>query len=61
MVVTAAAVQAHTMVGLLRLANTQYALQDVVASNVPGDFLEAGVRAGLGPVPLAVHPMPRKS
>jgi hypothetical protein len=32
------------MVGLIRLSNTQYLLQDVVATNVEGDFLEAGVR-----------------
>lgn len=34
------------MIGLVRMGNTQYALQDVVASGVPGDFLEAGVWRG---------------
>jgi hypothetical protein len=34
------------MIGLVRMSNTQYVLQDVVASGVQGDFLEAGVWRG---------------
>ena len=34
------------MIGLVRMSNTQYVLQDVVASSVQGDFLEAGVWRG---------------
>jgi hypothetical protein len=34
------------MIGLARLSNTQYALQDVVARGIVGDFLEAGVWRG---------------
>jgi hypothetical protein len=37
---------AHSMIGLVRMSNTQYVLQDVVASGVQGDFLEAGVWRG---------------
>lgn len=42
--------RAHTMVGVARLMNTQFALQDVMARGVMGDFLEAGVwRGGVYP------------
>lgn len=37
---------AVTMVGLARLHNTQWAVQDVIASGIAGDFLEAGVWRG---------------
>lgn len=34
------------MVGLSRTSNAQYALQDVIARGIVGDFLEAGVWRG---------------
>lgn len=34
------------MIGLSRLSNSQYALQDVIARGIAGDFLEAGVWRG---------------
>ena len=38
--------RAHTMIGLKRLDNLQYCIEDVLANNIPGDFLEAGVWRG---------------
>ena len=38
--------RAHTMIGLKRLDNLQFCIEDVLANNVPGDFLEAGVWRG---------------
>jgi hypothetical protein len=39
-------VRAHTMVGRLRLDNVQHCAERVLAENVPGDFIEAGVWRG---------------
>jgi hypothetical protein len=38
--------EAHTMVGLTRLANVQKCLEDVISDDVPGDFIETGVWRG---------------
>jgi O-methyltransferase len=38
--------EAHTMVGLARLENVQRCVEDVLARNVPGDFIETGVWRG---------------
>lgn len=38
--------QAHTMIGLARLDNLQYCVEDVLARGIPGDLLEAGVWRG---------------
>ncbi len=38
--------QAHTMVGLHRLNNLQECVERILAENVPGDLLEAGVLRG---------------
>lgn len=37
---------AHTMVGLARLENVQWCMEQVVADGVPGDFIETGVWRG---------------
>lgn len=37
---------AHTMIGSLRLNNLQYCVEDVLAKNVLGDFIETGVWRG---------------
>jgi hypothetical protein len=37
---------AHTMIGLARLANVQFAVESVLRENVSGDLLEAGVWRG---------------
>jgi len=37
---------ASTMIGLRRLDNLQYCIEDVLANNVPGDLLEAGAWRG---------------
>lgn len=37
---------AHTMVGLTRLDNLQFCVEDVLARNVPGDLMETGVWRG---------------
>jgi hypothetical protein len=37
---------AHTMIGLLRLDNLQFAVETVLKENIPGDLLEAGVWRG---------------
>ncbi len=37
---------AHTMIGLKRLDNLQSCVEDVLASNVPGDLMETGVWRG---------------
>ena len=39
-------IQAHTMVGMKRLNNLQYCIEQVVVDNVPGDFIETGVWRG---------------
>jgi hypothetical protein len=38
--------QAHTMVGLQRMDNIQYCVEQVIKENVPGDFIETGVWRG---------------
>ena len=38
----------HTMVGKKRLDNIQYCIETVLADEIPGDFLEAGVLARRG-------------
>lgn len=37
---------AHTMIGIKRLDNVQYCIEDVLAHNVPGDCIETGVWRG---------------
>ncbi len=37
---------AHTMIGLKRLENLQYCVEDVLAHDIPGDFIETGVWRG---------------
>ena len=37
---------AHTMVGLKRLENLQFCVEDVIAKGVPGDLIETGVWRG---------------
>jgi O-methyltransferase len=37
---------AHTMVGLKRLDNLQFCIEDVIKNNVPGDLIETGVWRG---------------
>ncbi len=37
---------AHTMIGQKRLNNIQQCMEDVLAQNVPGDFIETGVWRG---------------
>jgi O-methyltransferase len=37
---------AHTMIGLKRLDNLQFCVESVLAENVPGDVIEAGVWRG---------------
>lgn len=39
-------VLAHTMIGLGRLENLQFCLEDVLAKGVPGDLIETGVWRG---------------
>lgn len=39
-------IQAHTMIGLKRLGNLQFCLEDVISRGVPGDFIETGVWRG---------------
>ena len=36
----------HSMVGLKRLENLRHCIEDVLANNIPGDLLEAGVWRG---------------
>jgi O-methyltransferase len=38
--------RAYTMIGLKRLNNLQYCIQDVIAHNIPGDLIETGVWRG---------------
>lgn len=38
--------QAHTMIGLKRLDNLQFCVEQALAQSIPGDFLEAGVWRG---------------
>lgn len=37
---------AHTMIGLRRLENIQFCIEDVLANNIPGDLIETGVWRG---------------
>lgn len=37
---------AHTMIGLKRLDNLQFCVEDVLANNIPGDLIETGVWRG---------------
>lgn len=37
---------AHTMIGLHRLNNLQFCIEDVLSNNIPGDFIETGVWRG---------------
>jgi O-methyltransferase len=37
---------AHTMIGMKRMENLQFCLEDVIRSGVPGDFIETGVWRG---------------
>lgn len=39
-------VHAHTMIGLRRLENIQFCMQDVLDKSIPGDFVETGVWRG---------------
>jgi O-methyltransferase len=38
--------RAHTMIGLPRLENLQYCIEEVIGHHVPGDFIETGVWRG---------------
>jgi O-methyltransferase len=38
--------RAYTMIGLKRLNNLQYCIQDVIANNISGDLIETGVWRG---------------
>jgi O-methyltransferase len=38
--------RAHTMIGMTRLNNLQYCIEEVLGDNVPGDFIETGVWRG---------------
>src|SRR5881394_3448448 len=38
--------QAHTMIGIKRLDNLHFCVQDVLARGVPGDLIETGVWRG---------------
>ncbi|PIQ26570.1 macrocin O-methyltransferase [bacterium (Candidatus Blackallbacteria) CG17_big_fil_post_rev_8_21_14_2_50_48_46] len=38
--------QAHTMIGMKRLNNLQYCVEEALKQNIPGDLLEAGVWKG---------------
>src|SRR5262245_11198663 len=38
--------RAYTMIGLKRLDNLQYCIEQVLANNIPGDFIETGVWRG---------------
>lgn len=37
---------AHTMIGLKRLNNIQFCVEDILKNNIPGDLIEAGVWRG---------------
>lgn len=37
---------AHTMIGIARLQNIQWCVEDVLAHNIPGDLIETGVWRG---------------
>ena len=39
---------AHTMIGMKRLDNIQFCVEDVLARNIEGDLIEAGVWRGGG-------------
>ncbi|MFD0930363.1 TylF/MycF family methyltransferase [Methylophilus glucosoxydans] len=39
---------AHTMIGLKRLSNIQFCIEQVIKNDVPGDFIETGVWRGGG-------------
>lgn len=39
-------VRAHTMIGIRRLDNLQFCVEDVLSRNVPGDLMETGVWRG---------------
>ncbi len=38
--------RAHTMVGLKRLENVQFCVEDTIKNNIPGDLIETGVWRG---------------
>jgi O-methyltransferase len=38
--------KAYTMIGLKRLDNVRFCIEDVLSKNIPGDFIEAGVWRG---------------
>ncbi len=38
--------RAHTMIGMHRLNNLQFCIEDVLTNNIPGDFIETGVCRG---------------
>jgi hypothetical protein len=38
--------RAHTMIGLKRIDNIQYCIENVRTNNIPGDFIETGVWRG---------------
>jgi len=37
---------AHSMIGSMRMDNIKYCMEDVLANNIPGDFIETGVWRG---------------
>ena len=38
--------RAHTMIGLMRLENLQFCVEDIIKNNVQGDLIETGVWKG---------------
>jgi len=38
--------KAHTMIGILKLNNIQFCIEDVIKNNIEGDFIETGVWRG---------------
>ena len=43
--------RAHTMIGLRRLENIQFCVEDVIQKQIPGDLIETGVWRGGRAVP----------
>jgi O-methyltransferase len=39
-------VYAHTMIGIKRIENIQFLIEDILKNNIPGDLIEAGVWRG---------------
>ena len=50
--------QAHTMIGMHRLSNIQYCIEQVLADGVPGDLIETGLDTRTEPGDLTVDAHP---